>query len=906
MGETVRGRLLVSSIIVMLLMCMLIPTLSGLSLSSRKTRIRLVAKNWLNFDRVEEPVTVGVPIPMGALRSLDNVRLLDKSFREIPAQFKALAYWPDGSIMWVLTDFQCSVGAKGKTRYFIEYGGSVKRSIVNSPLKVFENDETIIISTGPVNMSISKESGMLENVWLDTDSDGEPDKLVLLKGFFTVLSEDGVEYYSNLGIREVEVEEAGVLRTVVKIKGTHRNMEGDGLLNFTARIYFYANKSYIRIFYTEENGLPCLNNGAGQPNCLCLNSPNTVYFEDISLELHLPTSISSYVIPLKNGLVEDDMPSNIYVYQDSSGGRDWNRWPGVKFRGYKVVENGLKKYRGRRFEGWMDFRTVDTGIAVGVRYFWENYPKAIEASSNGIIYVRIMPKYFSQPFQHRAGEHKTHELVLYFHSAMESAEQVSKTMKSLFTPIYVRPRAEWFIKSGVLDYWSPYDPQKLEFYEKNNLAAVIGRTEGYYGKNLFDIRERVDFYGWMHFGDVRIVDEDDGTGQMNLQYDFGFGMLAQSIRLAGHHNYRSYRWWILAEQAERHQADIDILHIHWGDPSQPSSYWIKWCWGGMFPHTPHEENGTLNPHRGSSPHLEFQWNRGLLYYYYLTGYEKAWEAAMEVGENTCWRVMNGPGEPGYSGVAGDEARAAANALDILINMYLATLNRTYLEAAEKVVNESHFNTRWYKDGPNPEYASHTVAPWQIAMLMVSLGRYLDTVRLAEGRLDQNALESLVGYADWMLKYCYHPHGDDASSYPHFIYRWRGDGVQIDWSPKGGANAWQVKIADAYTYAWLYTGNSTYLEIAKEQFEIGSKYFWYEDNPIGVFATGKNHAILATSGNIITGSVYQDSDPQPFVSEMPYENKEKRGSIPISVIVPVILAPIVLGALGSKKKILNIK
>lgn len=156
------------------------------------------------------------------------------------------------------------------------------------------------------------------------------------------------------------------------------------------------------------------------------------------------------------------------------------------------------------------------------------------------------------------------------------------TARLLLSPLHARAPAEWYMRSGVFDHLEPYDPETFKFYEVNNLAAVNG-SGGHYADNLFDARERVDFYGWMHFGDVRVVDEDGGTGQMNLQYDFGYGMLVQSLRLAGRDDLNSYRWWVLAEQALRHEADIDVLHVHGGDPEQPSSYWIMWCWGGMFP-----------------------------------------------------------------------------------------------------------------------------------------------------------------------------------------------------------------------------------------------------------------------------------------------------------------------------------
>jgi len=789
---------------------------------------------------------LGLPFPPGELWSEFEARVVDEAGVEVPSQLEPLARWPDGSIMWLLVTFECNESS-GST-YYLEYGEEVSWSPPATAVEVVEDDDEISVYTGAVNVTVGKENGVLR-VWLDVDGDRVPEKLCVDAGYFAVKGVDEIEYLSTARIYEVVVEKEGPLVSVVRVRGGFADKDGHVLLNYSEWIYLYRDRSYLRILFREENNLPCLNDGSGQPSCLRLGSPNSVRFEDLSFVLNLTEGLAHFLAPL-DGAVSSDFNSSVVVYQDSSGGDDWDRWPGVSFRGFRFLVDCAERFAGDRYEGWLAASGPAFGVLAGVRFFWENYPKAIEVSGRELR-VRLMPTYFSTPFEHRAGEHKTHEILLYFYPSSEPADDVVRTARLLFSPLYARAPAEWYMRSGVFDYFEPYDPETFKFYEANNLAAVNG-SGGQYADNLFDARERVDFYGWMHFGDVRVVDEDGGTGQMNLQYDFGYGMLVQSLRLAGRDDLNSYRWWVLAEQALRHETDIDVLHVHGGDPEQPSSYWIRWCWGGMFPHTPHEYDGRDNPHRGSSPHLEFQWNRGLIYYYYLTGYPPALEAALEVSENTYWRVMNGPGEPGYSGTTSDEARAPANALDILVNAYFLTGDPKYLEAARKVVKESHFNSKWYRDGPNPDYADRTVAPWQVAMLMVSLGRYLDAVRLAEGRIDWDAVSSLLGYADWMLRYCYHSEGNDASSYPHFIYRSRGDGVQLDWSPKGGANAWQVKIADAYAYAWIYSGNETYLKIAEEQFRIGSMYFWFEGNPIGRFATGKNHAILSTGGGIFMG------------------------------------------------------
>jgi len=159
-----------------------------------------------------------------------------------------------------------------------------------------------------------------------------------------------------------------------------------------------------------------------------------------------------------------------------------------------------------------------------------------------------------------------------------------------------------------------------------------------------------------------------------------------------------------------------------------------------------------------------------------------------------------------------------------------------------------------------------------------------------GQVDELALSSLVGYVNWMLKYTYHPQGDQACSTPHFIYRWWGDGRVSDWSPGAGANAWMLKISDALAYAWKYTGNTTYLRIAAQLFKTGSKYFWFEGNPVGKFATGKQHAILSTSGAHYMTIAYR-SPATPLV-----DAREHAGMLEVRVEVLPLVEPPVSGLL----------
>ena len=55
------------------------------------------------------PVTSGVPLAAGELRRDTHVALFEATGAEIPLQTEVLSRWPDGSIRWLLLDFQIDI-----------------------------------------------------------------------------------------------------------------------------------------------------------------------------------------------------------------------------------------------------------------------------------------------------------------------------------------------------------------------------------------------------------------------------------------------------------------------------------------------------------------------------------------------------------------------------------------------------------------------------------------------------------------------------------------------------------------------------------------------------------------------------------------------------------------------------
>ncbi|MDE2800786.1 MAG: hypothetical protein OXI94_19135, partial [Gemmatimonadota bacterium] len=72
-------------------------------------RIALTVQEESGIERRAWPVTRGVPLPQGDVAECADLWLEDARGRSVPLQSRSLSHWPDGSIKWVLVDFQADV-----------------------------------------------------------------------------------------------------------------------------------------------------------------------------------------------------------------------------------------------------------------------------------------------------------------------------------------------------------------------------------------------------------------------------------------------------------------------------------------------------------------------------------------------------------------------------------------------------------------------------------------------------------------------------------------------------------------------------------------------------------------------------------------------------------------------------
>ncbi|MFW6158316.1 MAG: hypothetical protein ACOC8E_03050, partial [Planctomycetota bacterium] len=101
-------RLCVRAFVVLLGLLAVVPALAG------DWSVELIVRESAGVARKDEPVSGGVPMPMGLVKQPGDVHLEDAEGSEVPGQFSAINRWGhDGSVCWLLVQARATVPAKG-------------------------------------------------------------------------------------------------------------------------------------------------------------------------------------------------------------------------------------------------------------------------------------------------------------------------------------------------------------------------------------------------------------------------------------------------------------------------------------------------------------------------------------------------------------------------------------------------------------------------------------------------------------------------------------------------------------------------------------------------------------------------------------------------------------------------
>ncbi|NQT38791.1 MAG: hypothetical protein HQ581_14950, partial [Planctomycetes bacterium] len=213
--------------------------------------------------RTQWPVTSGIPFARGALLDDRATALFDAAGNEIPVQTEPLARWPDGSVRWLLLDFQLDLAANEKKSVTLRYGSAVRRAAIEKPIRVTRQpDGKVTIEPGPVRLEYDPKRFFPQGeAWLTAGTNGRQAdrRLTINCGADGVILQDGEKrsYFPAAHPAEVTIEQSGPVRACIRVEGWHNSPSaetGDSkMFRYVARIHAWRGQPWIRVFYTFIN-----------------------------------------------------------------------------------------------------------------------------------------------------------------------------------------------------------------------------------------------------------------------------------------------------------------------------------------------------------------------------------------------------------------------------------------------------------------------------------------------------------------------------------------------------------------------------------------------------------------------------------------------------------------------------
>ena len=752
-------------------------------------------------ERDREPVTFGMPVPMGLIMESSGLRMVDEEGNFVVTATMPLTKWVDGTIKWLLVDTQLSMPAKGKKRLTIYSGESGKETKEESserpsPFELHKSNGKIFVRSGEFEFQLDARKLI---PFSQVVVAGQP---LLNENASQIMLTDDLDREWVPHIENWNVEIQNPLRMTLAFEGPFASDAAVHVLRYKCRVTFFAGRSFARIDFTIWNP-----NEARHPGGVWdLGDPGSIYFKDLSFNFALNSKEPSEILwktqpsdpinsinspkerrasptnlhPVKS---ENHLTgaTNLTIYQDSSGGENWrsnnhvNRHGKVPvtFKGFEVRKGNDTSSKGLRATPYVAVSNGQEVIATTIKKFWQNFPKAIE-SDNGTLTIRLFPKYFQSLFELQGGEQKTHT----FYICADQEPVQDSFLDWVHEPLIPRVPSEWYHSSGACPRPVPIGSVNTDSYyidyQKMVDIAIRGK------RSFFARREIIDEYGWRNFGDIYADHEavvhqgaDEFVSHYNNQYDVIKGAVIQFMRTG------ERTWFQLADELAGHVSDIDIYH------TAQDRYQYN---NGMFWHTDHWVDAATSTHRtysrkhrefknshfvGGGPALAHNYATGLLYHYWLTGETSSKDSVMALAghvygnlegadtvaeicatliKNTLkWiKEKTNPEETVYFEYFGlnGPSRSSGNSLNTLLDAYLISGDEKYINQAEDLIRRCV--CPW--DNIEDMGLLDAERRWMYVIFLQALGRYLDVKRDSE-QLDPSfryARAVLLRYAEWML------------------------------------------------------------------------------------------------------------------------------------------------------------
>lgn len=566
------------------------------------------------FDREMWPITGGIPFPKGAIFNVDQIGIAGTT-----SQKRILSRWSDGSIKWVLLDYQQDILANKKA---IKQVLLSEQPTTAAPMYT-ETDEAITVDTGVLKFVVNKRKfGFLDAVWLDLNKNGvyeaseqvvqpnsgqdqfmdlqanNPDRPThpyanrdLIKGTSmpaenaipTVnggpdwIREEGggkeERKRTNTGDYSAKVIESGPLRTVVQIKGRFGPADDDSA--YTIWVHAYKGKSFLRI----------------QHNFVFRGDPQVTNIRRLGLSL--PLNFKEHPTFKAAGLPEGELTSKRdTAYLFNTGPHNVFN---LEYKGFPLdwkVGAGKKEVTGiDQTQGWIDVSSDKFGVTMSIKDMALKYPKELSyIADQKSLNSWFWPDHGGVVLDLRASGWKkgmqglsfTHDVFYDFHGPKDTLKEGAFAALAEDTPQpYVNP--EWYSYKGT----------KAAGMIMPRDDAHFPKTEAYLATGTTFINRSAEEFGWLgllNYGDMmfmyayQIGSKDLGTwGISNRMDDYdgwrrGNTMISYR-RFVQYLRTGNYQYWKSATDHLKFVRDVLIKHYSDEDSKavgvgrRHSAYW---------------------------------------------------------------------------------------------------------------------------------------------------------------------------------------------------------------------------------------------------------------------------------------------------------------------------------------------
>jgi hypothetical protein len=564
-------------------------------------RVPIAVAEPAGIARTAEPVTVGVGLPAGRVRTPDALWIAGPDGRAVPSQRRVLERWPDGSARWLLVDFLASAGAHATASYGLR-DGKAPAPPRGPALRTSLDAGGTRVATGALDVVVTRDGPLVRTARPEGIEVGRP--ILVADDFGGTEPGDG----------RLMVETEGPVRTEWLRTGRHA-----GDLAWEVRIAVFAGSPAVRLQLT-------LTSLASRPY----------------------TRIASWLLPVGGGFGSGTF--------GVGGGA---RRVALDAR-HDLVQLDARTARlddepvDTTGDGWARASGERSVVTAVRRWFAEEWPQGLSLSRTRLGLDLLAGAHGRVELG--IGAAKTFELWLVVETP-EAAGDAAALATRLQRPLVVSVEPAWTAASRALpNAVAPDGPGVADLLPR--LQTAIGR---YLARNRAERwddgpptddceartgeHERVGAYGALNWGDWNFPgyrDRSEGCDAWgNLEYDLpqvlGLAFAATGARTS----------WEAFVAAARHYRDVDVVHHAPGHEE----------WRGI--NHPHKVKHFAVESKNKVD-LGHTWLEGLVTHYRLTGEVRSLEAARGIAD-VLVRVRSKAGNPRQFGWPMIALAAAADA-----------------------------------------------------------------------------------------------------------------------------------------------------------------------------------------------------------------------------------------------------